>query len=85
MVVRDVFSDWKFWVSLILDFLGAGFFFIFPQASDIFTAPANFIWIKFFLGGSTVLAGIGAVEEILPATDIIPSCLIAYGLYRVRK
>ncbi|MBW3014895.1 hypothetical protein KY330_00575 [Candidatus Woesearchaeota archaeon] len=77
----------KLLTSLALDILGFASF-VFPIIggfSDIVYAPIQAWWIKHAYD-NTGLAILGFFEEVLPFTDIIPSCTIAHFVaYRSKK
>lgn len=79
--ISESLKDWKLYASLLLDALGIGFAII-PVLGDVYTTIANFLWVKLFLGMSFKYAAFAGAEELLPFTDVIPSCTIAYIIYK---
>ncbi|MBN2095039.1 MAG: hypothetical protein JW727_03245 [Candidatus Aenigmarchaeota archaeon] len=65
-----------------IDALGMASY-LFPgigETSDLAFAPLQAYWIKRTYGSSS-LAALGFGEEILPGTDIIPTCTIAHIMH----
>ena len=69
----------KLGISIILDLLGlvSYVFPFFGEMTDILFAPLQAWWI-YKVYGSKKGAMLGFVEEILPFSDIIPSCTIMH-------
>jgi hypothetical protein len=57
---------------------------IFGETIDIAIAPISAAWI-YFAYDNKVMSAVGFIEEILPFTDIIPSCTIAHILSQKKK
>ena len=64
-----------------MDLVGMGSYLMFflGEVSDIGFAPIQAAWI-YFAYGSTKGALIGGIEELVPFTDIIPTCTIMHFL-----
>lgn len=69
----------KLTISIIMDIIGvsSNFFLIFGEVTDIIFAPIQAIWI--YLAYDTKRRAIfGGLEELIPFTDVIPSCTIVH-------
>jgi hypothetical protein len=68
--------------SVVFDLLGMSSYIFWPYSEilDIVFAPMQAAWI-YFAYRNKKMAIIGFVEEILPFTDIIPTCTITHFMH----
>lgn len=74
----------KLLISIFMDLFGFMSYTlpVIGEVSDLIFAPIQGLWIMWAYKTPSV-AVLGVVEEILPGTDFIPSCLIAhFGLHK---
>ena len=71
-------------MSILFDFIGM-LTYLMPligEFGDLLWAPIQAIFIASMVGGEGkvgwILVGVGFAEEILPYTDFLPSCTIAW-------
>lgn len=72
----------KLIISVLMDIIGMGTYAVpwLAELGDIIFAPIQAAWI-WYAYGSVKGAVLGGVEELLPFTDIIPSCTIMHFVY----
>ncbi|MBI4616712.1 MAG: hypothetical protein HY720_24080 [Planctomycetes bacterium] len=94
IIGRTAWDRLRFVASVLLDALGSasyiGYLFgpgaIPAEGSDVVFAPIQAAWLLMAYGGRDAKAAaiFGAVEELLPATDIVPTCTI-HHVWAMRK
>ena len=64
-----------------MDILGMGSYAVLGMGewTDLAFAPLQYYWLQYAYG-STKMAALGGMEELLPFTDFIPSCTIIHFL-----
>ena len=74
----------QLFLCVIMDIIGMASYFLpgIGELADIAFAPIEGLFIWFMLdahpGNATLWAGVGLAEELLPFTDILPACTVAW-------
>jgi hypothetical protein len=94
IVGRTGWDRTRFVTSILMDLVGSASYlgyFLGPaaaatEATDSAFAPIQmaYILLAYFRWDSLAAAAIGGVEEILPGTDVLPTCTL-YHIYFMRK
>lgn len=80
-------NKWKnLIVGIVIDGIGMSTYLVpaLGESADLVFAPLQ-AWYIYNTYGDAFMAGVGLAEELVPFTDIIPSCTIAWVKNEVMK
>lgn len=93
IVGRTGWDKARFAVSVLMDMIGNGSYLgwllgpgaVATEGSDVIFAPAQALWllVAYHRWDTVGAALIGGVEELMPGTDIVPTCTL-YHIYCMR-
>jgi hypothetical protein len=93
IVGRTAWDKTRFGISVVMDMIGNGSYLgwllgpgaIVTEGSDVVFAPVQALWllVAYHRWDSVGAALLGGVEELMPGTDVVPTCTL-YHIYCMR-